>query len=217
MSYIARSFKPILSIDAVIPSIALLIALHFFGALGFNSTTFSSYFIALVPVNLILSTLLVFAHHKDFSRNFCFFASIVFILGMVVEIVGVQTSLIFGAYSYGTILGAKVLGVPLTIGLNWLLLIYCIGVVSHQLNMATWLKVVVGASIMLLLDIFIEPVAIQYAWWTWEIETVPLQNYVAWFIISAFLLSLFHYIHFNKHNIMAWFLLPVQALFFMLV
>ena len=37
---------------------------------------------------------------------------------------------------------------------------------------------------MVLLDFLIEPVAIEFGWWSWDIVTVPLQNYIMWFLVS---------------------------------
>ena len=37
---------------------------------------------------------------------------------------------------------------------------------------------------MLLLDIFIEPVAIGLGFWEWQAAEVPLENYMAWFVLS---------------------------------
>ena len=43
--------------------------------------------------------------------------------GFLIEATGVRTGVVFGAYSYGTVLGPLLLGVPLLIGLNWALII----------------------------------------------------------------------------------------------
>ena len=49
---------------------------------------------------------------------------LIFLLGFVVEVVGVQTGLIFGSYSYGATLGVKLFDTPLLIGLNWIFVSY---------------------------------------------------------------------------------------------
>ena len=37
---------------------------------------------------------------------------------------------------------------------------------------------------MLLMDIFIEPVAIGLEFWKWQSVDVPLENYISWFVLS---------------------------------
>ena len=40
---------------------------------------------------------------------------------------------------------------------------------------------------MVLLDIMIEPVAIELDFWQWEGGNIPLQNYLMWFIVALFM------------------------------
>ena len=54
-----------------------------------------------------------------------------FLLVLPLNITGANTGLIFGNYTYGNILGMKVLGVPLIIGLNWFIVMYCAGVATQ--------------------------------------------------------------------------------------
>ena len=43
-------------------------------------------------------------------------------------------------------------------------------------------QVVLGASLMVLLDVIIEPFAVHYGLWIWKGRVLPsLANYVAWF------------------------------------
>lgn len=66
------------------------------------------------------------------------------------------------------------------------------------------------------LDVLIEPVAIDLSFWTWTNPTVPLSNYLAWFL-TAFLMGLvFNFLSFNKNNSMAWYVFGIQILFFTL-
>ena len=36
-----------------------------------------------------------------------------------------------------------------------------------------------------LMDILIEPVAIELTFWQWEAVAVPFENYLAWFVLST--------------------------------
>jgi putative membrane protein len=70
------------------------------------------------------------------------------------------------------------------------------------------------ASLMTVLDIFIEPVAIHLDYWHWKGMIIPVSNYMAWFAISFLLSYLFVKGKFRKHNPIAPFIFYIQFGFF---
>ena len=101
------------------------------------------------------------------------------------------------------------------IGVNWFLLIYATGVLSQKLPVKTvWIKVFLGAVLLVLLDLLIEPVAIRFNYWHWFSAEIPLKNYMGWLLVGAFLLGIFHQYNFKNQNWVAPVLLVVQFLFF---
>jgi putative membrane protein len=50
-------------------------------------------------------------------------------------------------------------------------------------------RVVAASLLMVALDLCIEPVAIALDFWTWQSDSVPIQNYLAWFITALALNS----------------------------
>jgi putative membrane protein len=135
-------------------------------------------------------------------------------LGYGVEVAGVHTGMVFGEYSYGKTLGFKIADVPLVMGLNWLTLIYSAGVIFNRLNAPVIVKSALGGLVLMILDLFIEPIAIRYDYWSWESISVPLQNYLAWFVISFLFLMVFFSLKFKKENKLALLYLSVQFFFF---
>ena len=107
-----------------------------------------------------------------------------FFIGLFIEILGVNFKVIFGEYSYGETLGFKILKTPIIIGLNWLSLsLACFGIASYIFKPKH--LVVLGASfLMVFVDYIIEPIAIVLDFWHWKDDTVPVQNYVSWFLVS---------------------------------
>ena len=132
--------------------------------------------------------------------RFCLTA---FGLGFLAEVLGVHTGLLFGNYSYGTVLGWKVAEVPLTIGTNWLMLSYPCGSVIDRLPVGTWVKIGLAAGLMTLLDVLIEPVAVQLGFWSWHTATIPLTNYLGWYGVSAVVFGAFYLLPFQKRNALA--------------
>ena len=82
------------------------------------------------------------------------------------------------------------MGVPLMIGVNWAMLVMAVSLSLRNRPLGIWAKAAVGATILLLMDILIEPVAIENDFWTWENGGVPLTNYIGWWVVSFALLLL---------------------------
>jgi putative membrane protein len=197
-------------------ALALLMAMHIAGFIGLQHPVSRPIFEQLIAFNLVVTAAIVFYFHTDFSYRFIAFALVSFLAGYFVEVAGVHTGLIFGNYQYGEALGFKIWQVPLLIGLNWLVLVYCTGVISHKLPVPVMVKIITGALLMVLLDYLIEPVAIKHDWWAWQGNKVPLQNYAGWFISALVLLAFFHILRFGKNNRMAPIVYTVQFLFFLM-
>ncbi|MGB0521483.1 MAG: carotenoid biosynthesis protein [Flammeovirgaceae bacterium] len=205
-------------------AVTVLIALHFFGFLGMRIewmnevlrqlSPFES-FTSLTPLNLLITLFLLLFFHKDWNRQAVFFCITAFTVGFLVEWIGVHTGWIFGEYWYGATLGWKIDQIPILIGVNWLILTYCVSGVVHRLEYPIYLKALATAVLMVFIDFLIEPVAIKFDFWQWQNETIPLSNYMGW-LITAFVLSLlFHYLSFKKNNPLIIPILVCQVLFFL--
>jgi bisanhydrobacterioruberin hydratase len=117
------------------------------------------------------------------------FLGLAFLSTLLIEIIGVHSGKIFGSYSYGSTFWLKIAEVPVVIGFNWVILVlgsYSISKwVSDYLQIkSVSLQVAVAGGFLVLLDYFMEPVAVQLDYWRWTDGYIPLQNYIAWFIVS---------------------------------
>lgn len=146
----------------------------------------------LTPFTLLLTGgYLLYHERKHLSNKFKTWLIITYLVTFFLEAVGVETGLIFGEYSYGDTLGFKIFDVPLIIGFNWVLVILgCLNLIQKYINNIWLISFLVSLSAVLF-DYFLEPVAINLNYWSWEGVAVPLQNYIAWFLIS-FAASLFY-------------------------
>lgn len=136
---------------------------------------YGDWFISLSPLNLLLCVGLVVLSNRR-QENFALI--IPFAIGMIAEIIGVQTGLLFGDYSYGEMLGWKILGVPLMIGFNWALLVYATATIAAITGVNLLVRAFIGATLMVLLDLIMEPVAPRIDYWIFANNEVPLKNYV---------------------------------------
>jgi len=123
--------------------------------------------------------------------------------------------LIFREERHGNTCGVKIADVPIMCGANWGILIYCTGVIMKKVPIrSSFLKSIIGALLMVLMDILIEPVAVRFDYWSWTDFNVPFQNYVAWFVFSFSLLMIFFARKFRKVNPVGLAMLLAQATFF---
>jgi bisanhydrobacterioruberin hydratase len=196
--------------------------------------TYKSFFIGATPLNLLLMGCLLVATHRQRNAAFWLFLGICTVTGITVEVIGVNTGWLFGQYAYGTVLGYKWQGVPLLIGINWFITIYCCGITVHTLLQKLLAKVgdtinqpqklqalsvvVDGASLAVFFDWIIEPVAIKLGFWAWGGNgAIPMFNYICWFGISLLLMACFYFFNFGKSNKFAVHLLLIQILFFLIL
>lgn len=195
----------------------LLLAMHIAGAIGLAIPATRDLFQLLTPFNLLATAAIIFHFEERKTANYVLFILATFLVGYGVEVAGVHTGIIFGEYSYGATLGFKLFEVPLAIGLNWAILIYATGMTSDKLPLPGVVRALVGATMMVLLDLLIEPVAINLDFWTWAAQTIPLRNYLAWFLLSFALHLFYQFLPFSKNNPLAIRLLCIQALFFLIL
>jgi bisanhydrobacterioruberin hydratase len=163
--------------------IGFLGGFYLIGAIGLSLDLTREIFRSAVPYTLLLSLLFLSVFHEEYTPRFLALAAFIYFAGLIVEMVGVATGKIFGYYDYGHTLGLQVLDTPLLIGMNWLTLSYMVWVFLSDFQIPRILIMILGPAVMVLYDLVLEPVAVWTDMWTWGGE-VPLQNYIAWFVIS---------------------------------
>jgi putative membrane protein len=153
----------------------------------------AEWFLPKTPFNLLMGAgLLLWNFPPQRTWQGVAIWSIVFLGGMLAETLGVQYGLFFGAYHYGDNLGPSLFGVPLLIGINWMITTFLTAYCSKLVFQDKWKSAVLGAFLMLLLDVLIEPVAPLLGFWYWDAGFAPLQNYVTWFSLGLAFQLLVH-------------------------
>ncbi len=160
--------------------ITIIAIFHLVGFIGFLISP--AYFRSLTPVNLLLSAVLVIVMSNQPKGLFYLALLLTALAGYFIEVLGVRTGWIFGHYYYGSALGYKLLSTPLLIGVNWALLIYATNQLVQFEN--KYANTILAALLMVGLDFFIEQSASRFDFWYWRGARIPLQNYIAWFLIS---------------------------------
>jgi putative membrane protein len=186
------------------------------GIFGLASDPTREMFIMLTPVALLLSMGATAAFHQpgNLKKEIIVFFGI-YISGFLVEAVGVNTGLIFGNYTYGEGLWIKLLNTPLLIGINWVLLIYSTAVIADRPALPGFIKILTSSLLMLLYDLIMEQVAPVMNMWSFEADSVPVRNYLAWFILAVIFHSILKLTGIKYKNQIAPFVFYIQVSFFL--
>ena len=165
-------------------SVFVIWLFHVCGMIGISYGN-KDLFLSITPVNLIISFFLLFVNQIQITQREILSVFTIFLIGMICEILGVNYGYIFGDYVYLDNLGTKVFGVPILIGINWIILTFITGSISSYIFKKNLkFSILFGAIFMILLDLIIEPVAPLLGFWIFDLPSVPLQNYVGWFLIG---------------------------------
>ncbi len=165
-----------------------LLVFHTIGIIGIAVPGLRDDFLVLTPLNLLLTAVLLTWGLGDFNVKLLLAICSASVMGYLIEVAGVGTGILFGEYQYGKHLGWKLFDVPVIIGLNWFILSFSsLGLVGRFISNSL-IKNIFASLLMVMLDILIEPVAIQLDFWNWRDIDVPIQNYIMWFL-AAFMIN----------------------------
>ena len=183
----------------------------FFGMLSDQN----EFFLSTTPYVLSLTLLLLILNHNLSSKKSKIGLMLIFLFGLIVELLGVNYGLFFGDYSYGANLGSKIYGVPYVIGFNWVLLIIATGSVSDKLIKGKGVyKIIFASFLMVLIDLLMEKSAPKLDFWEFVISPVPFSNYLWWFIFSlCFQYIFFKTVKTKEYNLSSN-ILVIQFIFF---
>lgn len=195
---------------------ALLAIIHAVGLAGVILLD-ADLILDLTAVNLLVSVAVIlgFGHPEDAWRW-----ALTAYLTYAFEVLGVQTGFPFGEYAYGSRLGPHLYDTPPMIGVLWLLTLmgalYWAGrwIPDHEGRPRSLLRAALAATLMVAFDIILEPIAIRAHFWTWTGGTIPIRNYVSWWVVAFALSWAWREAHTFRTNRAAGLLLILQAAFF---
>jgi uncharacterized membrane protein len=121
-------------------------------------------------------------------------ALVIIVLSLAIETCGALTGFPFGAYAYTDKFGPVLGVVPMTIPLAWHVVLTNALLVVRTLapHLPRWGEAAAVGVIATLYDMILEPFATHVkGYWQWHGGTVPVQNYIAWFVIGAVLVFAF--------------------------
>lgn len=194
-----------------------------FGAIGLAWPASRDFFLLCVPYVLFLGAVHVWLMEWPVPMPHSVLLLLGCLAGWLVEVYGVATGTVFGAYHYGSVLGVALAGVPVVIGINWLMLVYASAHLSYAAQISPEIRPFLGATAVMLADVLIEPVAVFLGFWTWDtpgegsLFVAPMRNYIAWWVVSLVLLSLAEMAGIRRTNPVVILYATFQLVFFFLL
>lgn len=195
-------------------SIAILCILYTVGIAGIIFPETRNFVLQLTPINLALTFVFLAAYHKKYTLATILGFAAIMACGFFIEVAGIKTQQIFGAYHYGKTLGPGYWSVPFAMGINWFILIYTTRAAIEKISKNVLVISLLSAAIMVGLDWIIEPVAGFMDMWQWKNNVAPIQNYLVWFTAAFFIQLLYQNIEKKFQNKIAIPVLIIQIVFF---
>ncbi len=123
---------------------------------------------------------------KNFRYKLVSYSIVLVSVSWYIEFIGVDTGMIFGEYVYGGVLLPALSSVPAAIGFAWLTTLFAsTGVVPlFRKRFKPLIHALFTALLMTFFDFLMEPAATKLNYWNWAGGTVPLLNYISWFVFG---------------------------------
>jgi len=110
-------------------------------------------------------------------------------LGFAAELAGVATGRPFGHYTYSSLLGRKVGGVPLAAAAAWSMMARPAWVVAGLISRRRAPRVALAAGALTAWDVFLDPRMAREGYWSWpgggRYEGIPASNFLGWLVTGA--------------------------------
>jgi putative membrane protein len=189
-----------------------LILVYVSGSIGFAYNP--SFFLPFTPFTLLFTCFVFLCYQPLKNKTFILAFAGIALIGFISEVIGVKTGLVFGNYYYGNTLGIKLLGVPLTISINWALLATASILVSTYVFKNKWMIAASSSFIATSIDFLIEQLAPRLDFWYFSGGMAGVHNYIGWFLVSFAAALLFQTYLKGGDKKISLIILGLQLLFF---
>jgi len=175
------------------------------------------YMMVLTPFVLLVFGLAVLLSTTDLDYKLLLWCLVAYVFTFSVETLGVQSGMIFGQYHYGNTLGIKLVDVPLVIGFNWVIVVLGAIAIARRISSKKLHSALLAALFTVGFDVPLEIVAVNLDYWHWTQGFVPMQNYVAWFVVAFIVALSFNYLSLKIKGKVIIHYFVIQFIFFVLL
>ena len=167
-----------------------------------------------LPLVLLLAGCIVLTFHRKTEARLAVFIGVVTVVVLLTFFINSRTGLLSGSFTFGDTLGVQVGGVPLAFCALWVILLYCTSCIAWRYTENPVLRPLSSALLMVVMDIFLEPIAARFDLWYWPESDVPISSYITWFVLSLILAVFFFRISLDARNRLARYVYVILLGFF---
>lgn len=171
-------------VNSVDKSVLIIYSIFIIEIIGIAVPQLRVFFLKLTPFFIVITFALAIYKPFRYNKRLFIWGALMFFISITLEIIGTNTGLIFGNYHYGSTLGIKIMNVPYVTGLFWTAIILGGNSLLYLITQKATVRYILVSLLSVILDIFIEQLAGKLDYWNWMGNSVPLYNYVSWFIIT---------------------------------
>lgn len=175
-----------------------LVVMFTVGAAGHLIPSAVSWMLRVTPAFSLLTTAMVLVPYiATGGRSFLLWAAVGYAFALLLDVAGLSYAGMVGQFEFGETLGWKWRGVPLLVGVNWMMVLngaVCAAGRVIPPEADKWRRPAVAllaGLILVVFDLLMEPAAARLDYWHWAEGFAPVRNYVMIFI-SAVLFAAFH-------------------------
>ena len=197
--------------------IFILYSFYAIGIIGHVLDKTYPHMMTLTPFVLLIFGLAVLLLTTGSDYRLILWCLLAYFFTFSIEALGVHYGMIFGQYYYGNTLGIKLLGVPLVIGFNWVIIVLGAVAIARRISNNKLYSALLAALFTVGLVIPLEIVAVNLDYWHWTQGFVPLQNYLAWFAVAFIVALSFNYLNLKVRDKIIIHYFFIQFAFFVLI
>lgn len=156
------------------------------------SSSSGAEFVRFIPYVFVVAAIVLVANNKYQNSDHYFFYGLVLILSYVIHLILSKLEIVELNPNYTATLGIRIFGIPLIVPIIWFFMVNTMNGMLRKFPFHDLVKSFIGASLIMIMDVFLEAQAQKFGFWNWGDDPIPMANYVWWFFIAfGFLLASF--------------------------
>lgn len=179
-------------------SVIVLLVLYMTAMIGLITPSQRAWYLAYLPYFMLLNATFLMAYAAEKDKKLVVFTGLTFLGSFLVEYIGTK----LGWSSYGHSFGWLVDGVPVTIAVFWLVVIYSSCCMAGKLPANKGVKTATAAALSVILFAVVHQVAFLLDFWHVNASN-PAYNFIIPVVISVVFAFLFFTLKLKSQNKMA--------------
>lgn len=138
------------------------------------------------------------------------------LLIFLLEVIGLESGNLFGIVEFNTSLGLLIIGIPIVLVFNWVLVILGAVTLMERFSDSLWYRLAGVMMITTFYAFIVDQAAVVLSYWEWSSGFAPIQNYVVWALLGGIAAWIYDLLKLsNRKHIQVWIIMCLQLIFFL--